>query len=115
MQAMIRYIRQFAMPVQQVASMASTFQSDIASLEQVVKLFDVDEISADPEPAPRLPPTRGRVAFEEVHFSYEPGKPLITGLHRTTEPGQTVAIVVTDGGRIAEQGSYDELHAAQAT
>ena len=88
MQAMIQYTRQFAMPVQQVASMAATFQSGIASLERVVELLDVDEISADPEPAPHSPPTRGRVAFDNVHFSYEPEKPLITGLrsHRRAGP-----------------------------
>ena len=96
MQAMIQYTRQFAMPVQQVASMAATFQSGIASLERVVELLEVDEISADPEPAPH-PPTRGRVAFEDVHFSYEPEKPLITGLDLTAEPGQTVAIVGPTG------------------
>ncbi|MDE0655900.1 MAG: ABC transporter ATP-binding protein [Acidimicrobiaceae bacterium] len=96
MQAMIQYTRQFAMPVQQVASMAATFQSGIASLERVVELLEVDEISADPEPA-HHPPTRGRVAFEAVHFSYEPEKPLITGLDLTAEPGQTVAIVGPTG------------------
>ncbi|MXW58726.1 MAG: ABC transporter ATP-binding protein [Acidimicrobiia bacterium] len=96
MQAMIQYTRQFAMPVQQVASMAATFQSGIASLERVVELLEVDEISADPEPA-HHPPTRGRVAFEEVHFSYEPEKALITGLDLTAEPGQTVAIVGPTG------------------
>ncbi len=97
MQAMIQYTRQFAMPVQQVASMAATFQSGIASLERVVELLDVDEISADPDPAPRPPPTRGRVAFDNVHFSYEPDKPLIAGLDLTAEPGQTVAIVGPTG------------------
>ncbi|MYB10319.1 MAG: ABC transporter ATP-binding protein [Acidimicrobiia bacterium] len=96
MQAMIQYTRQFAMPVQQVASMAATFQSGIASLERVVELLEVDEISADPEPA-HHPPTRGRVAFEEVHFSYDPEKALITGLDLTAEPGQTVAIVGPTG------------------
>ncbi|MYL10254.1 MAG: ABC transporter ATP-binding protein [Acidimicrobiia bacterium] len=96
MQAMIQYTRQFAMPVQQVASMAATSQSGIASLERVVELLEVDEISADPEPA-HHPPTRGRVAFEEVHFSYEPEKALITGLDLTAEPGQTVAIVGPTG------------------
>ena len=97
MQAMIQYTRQFAMPVQQVASMAATFQSGIASLERVVELLDVDEISADAEPVPDPPPTRGRVVFDDVHFSYEPDKPLITGLDLTAEPGQTVAIVGPTG------------------
>ena len=97
MQAMIQYTRQFAMPVQQLASMAATFQSGIASLERVVELLDVDEVSPDPEPVPDPLPTAGRVVFDEVHFAYEPDKPLITGLDLTAEPGQTVAIVGPTG------------------
>ena len=97
MQAMIQYTRQFAMPIQQLASMAATFQSGIASLERVVELLDVDELSPDPEPVPDSPPTAGRVVFDDVHFAYEPDKPLITGLDLTAEPGQTVAIVGPTG------------------
>ena len=97
MQAMIQYTRQFAMPVQQLASMAATFQSGIASLERVVELLDAEEQSPDPEPAPNLPPTAGRVVFDDVCFAYDPDKPLITGLDLTAEPGQTVAIVGPTG------------------
>ena len=97
MQAMIQYTRQFAIPIQSLASMAATFQSGIASLERVVELLEVDEISPDPEPVPDPPPTAGRVVFDDVHFSYEPEKPLITGLDLTAEPGQTVAIVGPTG------------------
>ena len=97
MQAMIQYTRQFAMPVQQLASMAATFQSGIASLERIVELLDVDEVSPDPEPVSDPQPTAGRVVFDDVHFAYEPDKPLITGLDLTAEPGQTVAIVGPTG------------------
>ena len=97
MQAMIQYTRQFAIPIQSLASMAATFQSGIASLERVVELLEVDEISPNPEPVPDPPPTAGRVVFDDVHFSYEPEKPLITGLDLTAEPGQTVAIVGPTG------------------
>ena len=97
MQAMIQYTRQFAMPVQSLASMAATFQSGIASLERVVELLEVDEQSPDPQPVPQPPPTAGRVVFDDVHFAYEPDKPLITGLNLTAEPGQTVAIVGPTG------------------
>ena len=97
MQAMIQYTRQFAIPIQSLASMAATFQSGIASLERVVELLEVDELSPDPEPVPDPPPTAGRVVFDDVHFAYEPDKPLITGLDLTAEPGQTVAIVGPTG------------------
>ena len=40
---------------------------------------------------------RGRVVFEDVHFSYVPDTPLIDGLDVVAEPGQTIAIVGPTG------------------
>ncbi len=40
---------------------------------------------------------RGRVAFEDVRFAYDPAEPLIAGLDLVAEPGQTVAIVGPTG------------------
>ncbi len=97
MQALIQYARQFAQPLTHLASMAATFQSGIASLERVLELLDTDEMSAEPPPTDDPPPTRGRVVFDDVRFSYEPGTELIAGLHLVAEPGQTVAIVGPTG------------------
>jgi ATP-binding cassette subfamily B protein len=96
MQAMIQYARQFSQPLTHLASMAATFQSGIASLERVLELLDAEEQSPEPEGGHPVP-VRGRVVFEDVHFSYDPAKPLITGLDVVAEPGQTVAIVGPTG------------------
>jgi ATP-binding cassette subfamily B protein len=47
-QAFIQYSRQFAQPVQMLASMANLFQSGLASAERVFELLDTDEQSPDP-------------------------------------------------------------------
>ncbi|AOZ72180.1 multidrug ABC transporter ATP-binding protein [Boudabousia tangfeifanii] len=39
----------------------------------------------------------GKVVFRDVNFSYVPGKPIITGLNLSVQPGQTVAIVGPTG------------------
>jgi ATP-binding cassette subfamily B multidrug efflux pump len=44
-----------------------------------------------------LPVTHGRVAFENISFSYAPEEPLITDLSLVAEPGSTVAIVGPTG------------------
>jgi ATP-binding cassette subfamily B protein len=93
MQALIQYSRQFAQPLTHLASMAATFQSGIASLERVLEVLDADEESVEPEPTPDRPAVRGRVVFDDVHFSYHPTTTLITGLDLVVEPGRTVAIV----------------------
>ena len=97
MQAMIQYARQFSQPLTHLASMAATFQSGIASLERVLELLDAEEQSPEQAPTVDPQPVRGRVVFEDVHFSYDPAKPLITGLSVVAEPGQTVAIVGPTG------------------
>jgi ATP-binding cassette subfamily B multidrug efflux pump len=56
-QAFIQYSRQFAQPVQMLASMANLFQSGLASAERVFELLDADEQS--PEPKDWTPKTNG--------------------------------------------------------
>jgi ATP-binding cassette subfamily B protein len=97
MQAMIQYARSFSEPLTRLASMATTFQSGIASLERVLELLDADEQTAEQEPTLDPPPVQGRVVFDHVDFSYVPDKPLIQDLTLTVEPGQTIAIVGPTG------------------
>jgi ATP-binding cassette, subfamily B, multidrug efflux pump len=103
-QAFIQYSRMFTQPLTQVASMANLLQSGVASAERVFEVLDVEEESADATGT--LTPTRGRVEFEHVSFSYEETpeaddatdhEPLISDLSLVAEPGQTVAIVGPTG------------------
>jgi ATP-binding cassette subfamily B protein len=100
-QAFIQYSRQFTQPLTQVASMANLLQSGVASAERVFEVLDAQEQSA--ETSVRAPSTlaprqaRGRVAFEDVSFSYDPSRPLIEHLDLVAEPGQTIAIVGPTG------------------
>jgi ATP-binding cassette subfamily B protein len=97
MQAMLQYARNFSQPLTNLASMAATFQSGIASLERVLELLDAEEQSPEQAPTTDPAPVRGRVVFDDVHFSYDPATPLITGLNVVAEAGETVAIVGPTG------------------
>ena len=96
-QAFIQYSRQLQMPMAQTASMFNVFQSGIASAERVFELLDAEEQTPDVSADRAVAPARGRVAFEDVSFSYTPEKPLIQDLSFAAEPGQTVAIVGPTG------------------
>jgi len=96
-QAFIQYSRQFTQPLTQVASMANLLQSGVASAERVFEVLDAPEQSADASPAVAPKEVRGRVAFEDVSFSYDPERPLIEHLDLVAEPGQTIAIVGPTG------------------
>jgi ATP-binding cassette subfamily B protein len=97
MQALIQYARQFSQPLTHLASMTATFQSGIASLERVLELLDADEQTAEQADTVDPAPVRGRIVFDDVHFSYDPDSPLIEGLNVVAEPGQTIAIVGPTG------------------
>jgi ATP-binding cassette subfamily B multidrug efflux pump len=96
-QAFVQYSRTFSMPLTQLASMMNVFQSGIASLERVLEFLDAEEQSPDPQRTIDERPTRGRVEFDDVTFSYDPDRPLIEHLSLVAEPGQTIAIVGPTG------------------
>lgn len=95
-QAFIQYSRQFTQPLTQTASMMNVLQSGVASAERVFEVLDADEESVEPAEV-SMPEVVGRVAFENVKFSYLPERPLIEDLSLVAEPGTTVAIVGPTG------------------
>ena len=95
-QAFIQYSRQFTQPLTQTASMMNVLQSGVASAERVFEVIDAEEESVEPADV-AMPEVVGRVAFENVKFSYLPDRPLIEELSLVAEPGTTVAIVGPTG------------------
>lgn len=95
-QAFIQYSRQFTQPLTQTASMMNVLQSGVASAERVFEVIDAEEESVEPDDI-AMTEVVGRVAFENVQFSYLPDRPLIEDLSLVAEPGTTVAIVGPTG------------------
>jgi ATP-binding cassette, subfamily B, multidrug efflux pump len=96
-QAFIQYSRSFNRPLTQVASMAGTMQSGVASAERVFDLLDERELRPEAAIPAVTAALEGRVEFQHVSFRYEPDKPLIDDLSLVAEPGHTVAIVGPTG------------------
>jgi ATP-binding cassette subfamily B protein len=97
-QAFIQYSRQFTQPLTQTASMFNVLQSGVASAERVFELLDAQEQTPDVSVSDgEVVPSRGRVEFEHISFSYDPNQSLITDLSLVAEPGQTIAIVGPTG------------------
>lgn len=96
-QAFIQYSRQFTQPLTQVASMANLMQSGVASAERVFEVLDAAEQVPESTSGTPVGEGRGRIAFEDVSFRYDPERPLIEHLDLVVEPGQTVAVVGPTG------------------
>ncbi len=83
----------FAKPINDFTSVLTQIQAAIASAQRIFKVLDLAPEQADDEDAHILKDSVGRIAFEDVYFSYVPEHPLIQGFNLTISPGNRVAIV----------------------
>ena len=80
-------------PVQVIGNQYNQALSAMAGSERYFRLIDLQPEWQDAPTAKPLPPIRGRVEFQDVHFEYERGRPVLTDINFIAEPGQTVALV----------------------
>lgn len=57
-------------PVRRFAELNTTYQSSLAAIRRVFKVFDITPAVVDSPTAITTPPSRGKVAFEDVRFCY---------------------------------------------
>lgn len=95
--AYVTYTRQFFRPISQLSNLLNTFQSAIAGSERVFEILDEASEVADAPTAREKAKLHGDVVFENVEFSYEPGKSVLRGIDFTAHAGETVAIVGPTG------------------
>lgn len=98
-QAFVQYMRQFTMPITQIASIANTIQATLAASERVFELLDAPEVR-EVDLARRKELTeecRGAITFDHVRFGYDESHPVIGDFSLEVTPGQMVAIVGPTG------------------
>jgi len=93
----IQYVRNFTMPMAQMAQIANVFQSTAAAAERVFEFLDEAEEDAETEKPAQTEPVRGAVAFENVRFGYDAEKVIIKNFSAEVQPGQRIAIVGPTG------------------
>jgi ATP-binding cassette subfamily B protein len=97
-QAFVSYIAFMLWPIQDMARVYASMQDAIASAERVFSLLDSKPEVADRENATDPGTVRGEIRFEDVHFHYEEGKPVLTGFNLRVKEGETIALVGPTGG-----------------
>jgi ATP-binding cassette subfamily B multidrug efflux pump len=95
--AFIQYLRQFTMPITQVANITNVLQSTAAAAERVFEFLDEPEEVPESARPVKLEVVRGNVTFDHVQFGYDPTKPVIHDFCADIKPGQRVAIVGPTG------------------
>ena len=94
-QSFIQYFRQFNQPINQMSSIANTFQSTVAAAERIFGFLEQPEEEETGSLAPE--DVKGEVSFEHVKFGYDPEKIIIHDFSCDVKPGQRVAIVGPTG------------------
>jgi ATP-binding cassette subfamily B protein len=93
----LSYAKQFSMPLNNIAGMFNTIQSALAGAERVFEILDQTGEAPDREECVPLWDVKGEVSFEDVSFSYTPGKPVLKNVSFSVKPGETVALVGETG------------------
>jgi ATP-binding cassette subfamily B protein len=93
----LSYSRQFARPLNEVASIFNTLQSAIAGAERVFEILDEMEEVADLENAVELVNVKGEVVFENVSFGYNQEKTVLNNISFKAEAGSSTALVGPTG------------------
>lgn len=95
--AFVLYIDRLFQPIRELAQRYNTFQATMAATERIFNLLDTPPDIQDAPDAIELPPIRGHVRFEDVHFSYKDGEPVLHGITLEAKPGQRIALVGETG------------------
>ncbi len=91
--AVAAYTWRLLTPAVQLAELSNQLQQSKISLDRIFELMDAEPDSVRRVGGAKLPRFRGEVAFENVCFHYEPGKPILQHVNLFVPPGRTVALV----------------------
>ena len=96
-QAMLQYSKKLSHPINQIANQYSAIMTALAGAERIFEIMDaapeIDEGKNETTPDA----LSGEVRFDNVRFSYLPGKEVLRGLDLHVKPGEKIALVGATG------------------
>lgn len=91
--AFLQYADQYAKPFNDITGVVTELQNSVACARHLFELIDEPLEEPDAEDALELGRVEGKVALDDVTFSYTPGRPILEHLDLSAEPGRRIALV----------------------
>ena len=84
-------------PISALSGFYGVCQSSAAAGRRVFEILDLAPEAPEKPDAAVLPRLTGAIEFQDVHFHYDPEKPVLRGLNLSIRPGEVVAVVGANG------------------
>lgn len=75
----------------------TALQEALGGTKRIFEIIDMTPEIDDAPDAQPLPSVAGEIRFENVHFAYRPGVPVLEDIHLTIQPGEILALVGPSG------------------
>jgi ABC-type multidrug transport system fused ATPase/permease subunit len=84
-------------PIVQLVSIGTQLTEAVAGLDRTTEILSESQEDSEPSRTHSLPIITGDIAFRDVTFAYEAGKPVLHGISFESKPGTVTALVGSSG------------------
>ena len=91
------YVSSFASPVKKLANFAEQYILGMAGFRRFCEIMDIEPEIKDSPDAVEMKEVKGEIEFQDVSFSYDNDKSVLSHISLTVRPGETLALVGPSG------------------